>query len=127
MTSWIREAKARKYPPCPTCNAPLGQPCRTPNGRSRMPHKTRTDLAASGASLAASPPPRRDLATATPRPHGPEVYGVALIGSSGRVLEFDLEDSREQATETAKDLNAHLARLTTRAIAWKPARLVVDA
>lgn len=124
MTSWIREAKARKYPPCPTCKATQGAPCRTPMGRSRKPHATRMRVVVSQQTEAPASAPKPEAVRVASTP---EVYGVAAIGPCGGVLTFDLEPTRQQAREAADELNAHLAKLTIGTITWKPARLMVDA
>lgn len=41
MSNWAREALHQNLPPCPTCGAAKGDPCRTPSNKTTKPHKER--------------------------------------------------------------------------------------
>jgi hypothetical protein len=40
----VRDAAIQNLPPCPVCGAWQGDPCRTPAGSTRAPHKARLSL-----------------------------------------------------------------------------------
>lgn len=45
MARKSRLLEASRMPPCPTCDAWRGDPCRSPSGKPRAPHAAREALA----------------------------------------------------------------------------------